>query len=102
MDPDLLRTKLYRPRPGDELIPRPRLQALFQGAGQTPATLVSAPAGCGKSVAVAQWVESLPIAFVVAVRPDDAASAPSSLGPPTRVCGYRWCTTPGAMIAWRP
>ena len=35
------------------------------------------------------WVEPLPIAFVVAVRPESAISAASARGPPTSVCGVR-------------
>jgi len=35
------------------------------------------------------WVVPLPMALVVAVRPELAISAPSSRGPPTRVCGVR-------------
>ena len=35
------------------------------------------------------WVEPLPMALVVAVRPEDAASAASQRGPPTSVCGVR-------------
>src|SRR3954470_24590766 len=52
----LLETKLYIPRWRPGLISRPRLiERLNQGA-QRKLTLVSAPAGSGKSTLVAEWV----------------------------------------------
>ena len=54
----VLRTKLYAPEVGLDLIDRPRLRARFGGETQAPLTLVVAPAGYGKSLAVAQWISS--------------------------------------------
>ena len=52
----LLATKLYRPLPRAHLVRRPHLTArLTQGAGG-PLTLVSAPAGFGKTTLLAQWL----------------------------------------------
>ena len=61
----ILRTKLYRPQLTVELIDRERLIPTMNRALEVPLTLVSAPAGYGKSVLVAQWAEQLdsPIAW---------------------------------------
>ncbi len=62
----ILRTKLHRPQPNAELIDRDRLITVMNAAREVPLTLVSAPAGYGKSVLVAQWAEQLdrPIAWL--------------------------------------
>ncbi|MGB3828802.1 MAG: LuxR C-terminal-related transcriptional regulator [Ornithinimicrobium sp.] len=52
----LLGTKLYIPKRRAALVPRPRLvQRLDQGAGHA-LTLISAPAGFGKTTLLAEWV----------------------------------------------
>ena len=55
----IIQTKLYRPPIQTDFIPRPQLLALFDGWQQRPLTLVSAPAGYGKSTFVSSWIESL-------------------------------------------
>ena len=60
MDTPLLTTKLYVPPPGPNLVPRPRLierldAGLLQGG---KLTLVSAPAGFGKTTLLSQWIEN--------------------------------------------
>ncbi|WP_295449534.1 LuxR C-terminal-related transcriptional regulator [uncultured Thiodictyon sp.] len=62
----MLRTKLYPPEVGGDLIARPRVRALLGGEAQAPLTLVVAPAGYGKSLAVARWSSSLriPVAWL--------------------------------------
>lgn len=55
----LVRTKLYRPTVSDGLLVRERLHEAMDARPQAPLTLVSAPAGYGKSVLVGCWVESL-------------------------------------------
>ncbi len=56
MATSLLRTKLHAPRRRRGLVPRPNLtQRLAQGA-DTKLTLVSAPAGFGKSTLLAEWL----------------------------------------------
>lgn len=60
MDTPLLTTKLFIPRPGPNLVPRPRLierldAGLLQGG---KLTLVSAPAGFGKTTLISQWIEN--------------------------------------------
>lgn len=53
MDP-----RLRLPSPPFRLVARPRLDARLADGTNGPLTLVSAPAGTGKTVAVAQWVAS--------------------------------------------
>jgi LuxR family maltose regulon positive regulatory protein len=56
MDTPLLATKLFVPPPRPGLVPRPRLLEQLQLAFATPLTLVSAPAGFGKTTVLAQWI----------------------------------------------
>lgn len=51
----ILKTKLFIPPPRREVIPRPRLTSLV--AGRAPLTLISAPAGFGKTTLLAEWAE---------------------------------------------
>jgi LuxR family maltose regulon positive regulatory protein len=46
------------PAPPEHLVARPKLMALMDRASRCPLTLVSAPAGTGKTVAVAMWARS--------------------------------------------
>ena len=59
MSGDLLHTKLYLPRLRPSLVPRPRLiETLNQGlTGKL--TLVSAPAGFGKTTLISSWIATL-------------------------------------------
>jgi LuxR family maltose regulon positive regulatory protein len=60
MPAPLLETKLYVPRPRHGLVPRPRLiERLDRGADST-LTLVSAPAGFGKTTLLAAWLAAGP------------------------------------------
>ena len=54
----LIRTKLHRPSVPPDVVGRDRLFERMERAGDVPLTLVSAPAGYGKSVLVAQWAEN--------------------------------------------
>ena len=54
----LVETKLYRPLPRGGLVSRPRLDRLLQ-QGQPRLTLVSAPAGFGKTTLLAQWLSAV-------------------------------------------
>ncbi len=56
----LLHTKLYAPRPRGGLVPRPRLTERLDRGTATRLTLVSAPAGFGKTTALAEWLASAP------------------------------------------
>jgi len=51
----ILRTKLLVPRPAGDLVSRGRLFELMDRGLDVPLTLVSAPAGYGKSVLVGEW-----------------------------------------------
>jgi LuxR family maltose regulon positive regulatory protein len=55
----LMRTKLYRPRSGSDVIPRTRLIERLNAALSGEITLVCAPAGFGKSTLLAQWVQTI-------------------------------------------
>src|SRR6478672_6311804 len=54
----LLATKLYIPAPRPHRVPRPRLTARMEAGVAGPLTLVSAPAGFGKSTLLAEWIEA--------------------------------------------
>ena len=55
----LIRTKLHRPPVNDQLVCRGRLHGRLDLGLQMPLTVVSAPAGYGKTMMVSHWVESL-------------------------------------------
>ena len=56
MSGDLLQTKLYVPRLRPSLVPRPRLiEKLNAGVG-SKLTLISAPAGFGKTTLISEWM----------------------------------------------
>ena len=83
----LLATKFYFPPPRAELVPRPRLlesleAGLYHANGfSRKLTLVSAPAGYGKTTLIAEWLDkNRPgVSTQAGVRP------PASVRPPTRV-----------------
>ena len=68
----ILLTKLHQPPVTADLVCRRRLHERMDLALQTPLTVVSAPAGYGKSSLVGQWAESLdhPCAWVSLDRTD--------------------------------
>ena len=51
----LVETKFFHPRPRQGLVPRPRLDQVL-GTRRTRLTLVSAPAGFGKTTLLAAWL----------------------------------------------
>src|SRR5512139_3537241 len=55
--PALTRTKLYRPPLPADWVPRPHLLDRLSQQRQRTITLVSAPAGFGKSTLLAAWLE---------------------------------------------
>ena len=71
----LNRTKLYRPPLPSDLVARPRLVNLLDFRPLRPLTLVSAPAGYGKSTLISCWAETLdcPVAWVSLDEHDDDA-----------------------------
>lgn len=52
----LLETKLYVPRLRRGLVPRPRLRQRLDRGSTSKLTLVSAPAGFGKTTQLAEWL----------------------------------------------
>jgi LuxR family transcriptional regulator, maltose regulon positive regulatory protein len=56
----LLATKFFMPTTPGTVIARPRLTALLQQSLDCPLTLISAPAGFGKTTLLSAWVPSLP------------------------------------------
>jgi LuxR family maltose regulon positive regulatory protein len=57
----LLETKLYVPSPRRRMVPRPRLMERLDRGAATGLTLVSAPAGFGKTTLVAEWLAGEPV-----------------------------------------
>ncbi len=62
----LLATKLHRPLPRTHLVRRPQLAARLTQGAVGPLTLVSAPAGFGKTTLLAQWLaeSGMPVAWL--------------------------------------
>ena len=58
----LLETKFYVPRPRRGLVPRPRLSERLDRGTASKLTLVSAPAGFGKTTLLAEWLAAGPAA----------------------------------------
>lgn len=56
----ILSTKLYRPPTQARFVPRPRLLALLAEGLSRPLTLISAPAGFGKTTLLSEWCASRP------------------------------------------
>jgi LuxR family maltose regulon positive regulatory protein len=52
----LLTTKLYVPPTRSQLVPRPRLTERMNAGSQGKLTVVSAPAGFGKTTLLGEWV----------------------------------------------
>jgi len=55
----LLATKFHVPSPLPQLVPRPRLMARMNEGIARPLTLISAPAGFGKTTLLAEWLTSV-------------------------------------------
>jgi len=55
---NIIRTKLFRPSPPSDFIARPRLFNELEKGTHCCLTLVSAPAGYGKSLMVSSWLET--------------------------------------------
>jgi LuxR family maltose regulon positive regulatory protein len=70
----LLATKLLVPALGREVVPRPRLVERLSAASRRRLTVVAAPAGFGKTTAVAAWIaaEAPPVAWLALDEADNA------------------------------
>ena len=66
MNHQILHTKLRRPRLASDILPRARLFELLQEGIGRPLTLISAPAGYGKSTLASRWAEAFegPVGWV--------------------------------------
>ena len=66
MPPPMLTTKLYIPRLRPNVVSRPRLIERLNEGLQRKLTLISAPAGFGKTTLVSEWVEGIerPVAWL--------------------------------------
>ena len=73
MTTPLLQTKLYIPPPRPELVPRLRLIERLNAGLDRKLTLVSAPAGFGKTTLLSEWVTGLdcPVAWLSLDPADD-------------------------------
>lgn len=58
----LISSKLNRPAGSYDLVPRPGLASRMDLCLKVPATLISAPAGYGKTTLASQWLETCPAA----------------------------------------
>src|SRR5665647_455470 len=56
----LLETKLHVPRLRRDLVPRPRLSERLSRGAESALTLVSAPAGFGKTTLLTEWLAAAP------------------------------------------
>lgn len=59
MSASLLTTKLFIPPTRPEIVPRPRLNERLDGGLRRKLTLISAPAGFGKTTLVTDWLDNL-------------------------------------------
>ena len=57
---ELLRTKLYIPRPRKDLVSRPRLVDCLNTGLEKKLTLIAAPAGFGKTTLLSEWIPQSP------------------------------------------
>jgi LuxR family transcriptional regulator, maltose regulon positive regulatory protein len=62
----LLETKFHVPRRHRALVPRPRLNERLDRGAESALTLVSAPAGFGKTTLLAEWLAASPTGRPVA------------------------------------
>src|SRR4030067_247171 len=57
---ELLRTKLYIPRRRTNIVPRPHLVERINSSLEKKLTLISAPAGFGKTTLLSEWLSKCP------------------------------------------
>ena len=80
MSTPLLRTKLYAPPVRPELVWRPRLIERLNAGLEHKLTLVSAPAGYGKTTLLSEWVHSVGAGLRPAPTSEGRLAAASCLG----------------------
>ena len=66
MTTQILTTKLFIPSPGQNLVSRPRLLYSLQGETASKLTIISAPAGYGKTTLLSEWIcqHEIPFAWL--------------------------------------
>ena len=75
MTTNLLSTKLYIPTPRSNLVPRPRLIERLNACVQNKLTLISAPAGFGKTTLLSHWIENIRLKGMVSEPGTDVLAA---------------------------
>jgi LuxR family maltose regulon positive regulatory protein len=60
LEPELLATKIHVPPPRPHAVPRPHLIARLHDGLTRPVTLISAPAGFGKTTLLSSWLNQVP------------------------------------------
>src|SRR5262245_36730038 len=73
----LVETKLYMPRLRRDLVSRPRLRDRLSRGSQTRLTVVSAPAGFGKTTVLADWLSAAEEQAVAWLSLDEGDSDPA-------------------------
>lgn len=73
MIPQILATKLYAPRPHSNRVSRPRLLEQLNETWHHKLTLISAPAGFGKTTLLGEWLQTSahPVSWFSLDRSDD-------------------------------
>ncbi len=79
MPTPILATKLYIPPPRPKAVPRPRLIARLNEGLERKLTLISAPAGFGKTTLVSEWMQSARQGDKETGRAEDAIAAPFAI-----------------------
>src|SRR5215510_10131485 len=74
------RAKLLRPELGSGVVTRPRLLAQLSEGLSKPLTLVSGPAGCGKTTLLCDWLATIAIAVAWLSLDDGDADLASFVG----------------------
>jgi LuxR family maltose regulon positive regulatory protein len=102
----LLESKLYVPNPRGRLVPRPRLSEQIQRAAEAKLTLVSAPAGFGKTTLLAAWLaaDSRRQRCVAWLSLDETDNTPAEFWTyviAARIRRYHWPAFAPAVSSWR-
>jgi len=87
METPLLKTKLYIPPPRHDLVPRPRLIERLNAGLHRKLTLISAPAGFGKTTLLSEWVNKI---LVIGDRRLDSGETSPSPIPNTQSPKVAW------------
>ena len=78
MTEPLLETKLYVPKLRPDLVARPRLSDRLRRGAESKLTLISAPAGFGKTTLLTEWLASTPERAVAWLSLDQKDSRPAT------------------------